>query len=486
MRISPVNYSMQRAYSAQIMTVNKKCTKPSETSYAPQSLSFGIDYDRIKKNLEPKFNFYDKNGVFTVEDISDKKVGKKYLLHPTDPKYKDLTILFTPKTTIDTPNHELEAYYRPSVCPVSFGGQVWGSIRSDENGADNVMKKAYTDFWETGMRDLVHTTERSEGTDLLKDDYNFFIPSDGDGTRYRDITKLQGGVTKPASRIPAQLNGHDMRLVQGILANFAKTSKLGNAVGFVEVKPAQGSAYAFLEGLANGDIPTDKPIVFSWGDNFSDIDITKLMLEHEKNNSGFTMLTLPVDTERVKSLGAARVKSADNLEMTEFIEKPTDEETIQRFIVPETENQCLGVVGPYILSPAVLAWLKDNYANNPESFKDPSKGYDFSSKIIGQLIGPMSEGELVDEEGNALKMYAYEKPKEETWSDLGSEKDFSAEMKNVKHGKFDNLPKEMKDSISKNVDRYGNITFDQKTKHLLQEFLDEYEIDLRNAIVYSK
>lgn len=483
MRISPINYSLNYSNKVQNQTFKKPVNNFNSPSVQTNSITFGdMDHSYIDP---PKIRIRDNKGIFEYEDISDSKVGEKFLLHPTDPKYKDLTILFTPKTTMSTPDSSLSGYSRSDVCPVSFKGQVWGSVRKDENGTDEVMKKAYDDFFRTGMNDHVTYVERSNEASKIKDDYNFFVPSDGDGTRYRDITKLQGGVTKPASRIPAKLNGYDMRLVHGVLVNFAKTSKLEDGANFVEVKPAQGSAYALLEGLASGNIPTDKPIVFSWGDNFSDIDITKLILDHEKNNSGFTMLVLPVNEERVKSIGAAKVKSADDLEMLDFFEKPTDPETIEKFRVSPDEDKFLGVVGPYVLSPQVLSWLKEGYINNQESFKDETKGYDFSSKIIGQLIEPMNNGEIEDENGNPLRMYAYEKPETDSWSDLGSEKDFSREIKNVKHGGFQNLPIQMRESISQNVDRYGNITFDEKTKRLLQDFLDEYEIDLRNAIVYS-
>ena len=102
------------------------------------------------------------------------------------------------------------------------------------------------------------------------------------------------------------------------------------------------------------------------------------------------------------------------------------------------------------------------------------------------MVKVLGNGELKDKDGNALRMMAYEKPSSDTWSDLGSEKDFSAEMKNVKHGAFSNLPSEMRETIGKNVDRYGNITFDAKTKARLNEFLDKYEIQLENSIIYSE
>lgn len=426
----------------------------------------------------------DVNNMFNVKNISNEKIGSKFILTPTDPKFKDLKILIKPNTRLTSHQQTLWIGIKDDL---SFKGRIYGSIRKDETGEDETMKKAYSDFFDKGMNAIVQKNYiNREETAKIKDDYNFYIPSDGDGTRYRDITLLQGGVTKPASKIPATLNGEQMSLVQAVLTNYAKTSKLNKGYDFIPVTPAQGSAYAFFEGLASGKIPTTKPLVFSWGDNFSDIDITKLIQHHEKNNSGFTLLTLPVNRDRVQSLGAAKVKSKDNLEITDFYEKPKEKEILDSFAIPNTDNEYLGVVGPYVISPQALTWLKENYINNPEKFKDFEGKVDFSRTVIGNLVKVLGNGELKDKDGNALRMMAYEKPSSDTWSDLGSEKDFSAEMKNVKHGAFSNLPSEMRETIGKNVDRYGNITFDAKTKARLNEFLDKYEIQLENSIIYSE
>ena len=428
-------------------------------------------------------NYKDEKGLFEIENISDGKVGTKFLLHPTDAKYKDLTILFTPDSQLNSDDGSTKMAITQ---PMSFSGRVFGSIRKDATGEDKNMMKAYSDFWTKGMHGRIVEKYLSKEAKDIKDDYSFFIPSDGDGTRYRDIAKLQGGVTKPASKIPAQLNGEDVKLAQVVLTNFARTGKANAGFDFVKVQPALGSAYAFFEGLANGQIPTDKPLVFSWGDNFSDIDITKLIKEHEANHAGFTMLTLPVDSDRIRSLGAAKVKGNDDLEVTKFYEKPNTDELVKEFIIPGTENQCLGVVGPYVISKEALSWLKDNYIEHPEEFKDAEGKVDFSRTIIGKLTNVMPKGEIKDENGQALKLYAYRKPETDTWSDLGKQTDFSKEMKNVKASKFTNLPKEIRTSIAKNIDDNENITFNKKTSDLFRSFTQEYGLNLKNTIAYAK
>ena len=466
------------------MVKNAQPIKPNTISFSAQPNSSSYAFKTIPGENGQILNYRDEKGLFDVENISDGKVGTKFLLHPKDAKYKDLTILFTPESQVSSVDDSTRFVVTTQM---SFGGKVFGSIRKDANGEDKTMMKAYSDFWDTKMhKTILADYVDKEATAGIKDDYNFFIPSDGDGTRYRDIAKLQGGVTKPASKIPAQLNGQDMKLVQVILTNFAKTDKLDDGYDFVKVQPALGSAYAFFEGLANGQIPTDRPLVFSWGDNFSDIDITKLIKEHEANHAGFTMLTLPVDSNRIRSLGAAKVKGQDDLEVSKFYEKPNTDELVKEFIIPGTKDQCLGVVGPYVLSKEVLTWLKDNYVNHPEQFKDQEGKVDFSRTIIGKLIDVMPKGEIKDENGNALKLYAYRKPSSDSWSDLGRQSDFTKEMLNVKHGGFKNLPGEVRESIYENIDDNNNISFNEKTQKLLHDFAHEYRINMKNVIAYAK
>ena len=426
----------------------------------------------------------DRNNLLKIENISDPKVGTKFLISFKDPKYSGFKILLKPETEISSAENGIDL--RIVKENQSFRGKVYGSIRKNDDGVcDEKMKNAYRDFWRQGMYDQITTKYiNTELTSKIKDDYNFFIPSDGDGTRYKDITKLQGGVTKPASFIPATLNGKNMTLVQAVLSNFAQTSKLTEGVDFIEVKPAQGSAYAFLEGLADGTIQTDKPLVFSWGDNFSDINVTKLILEHEKNNSGFTILSILSDKAQVKSIGALKVNSSTDLQVSKFKEKPSATE-VEEYLLPDNQDFCLGSVGPFVISKEVLNWIKEKYVNNPESFKNPDgKGYDFSSMIISPLVEVLNKGEIKDELGNDLKLRAKILPKNNTWSDLGAEKDFSINIKMVKKGSFSNLPLEMRESISNNVDEDGNITFNEKGRKMLEELKKEYGLDIKNSISY--
>ena len=87
-------------------------------------------------------------------------------------------------------------------------------------------------------------------------------------------------------------------------------------------------------------------------------------------------------------------QSKDNLEITDFYEKPKEKEVLDSFVIPNTNNDYLGVVGPYVISPQALGWLKENYINNPEKFKDFEGKVDFSRTVIGNLVEVLGNGEL--------------------------------------------------------------------------------------------
>ena len=152
--------------------------------------------------------------------------------------------------------------------------------------------------------------------------------------------------------------------------------------------------------------------------------------------------------------------------------------------MPNKKDTCLSLVGPYIFSPEALQKVKEDYINDPESFRADDGMFDFSKKVLGNLLNAMNNNELRDENGRCLKMRAYIKPQNEAWSDLGSEKDFTQSMVAIKNGGYSNLMPEIRRSIANNVDRDNNITFDEKRQAKLNEYLRKHEITLKNAIIY--
>ena len=452
-----------------------------------------------------KFVMKDESDIANAYNISDAKVGAKYILKFNHPDFKDSRFLIDETSMVASLNGDFSVSLKEVQVPVfadkqSFTGKVWGSIRSDERGVDDNMKLAYKEFWTSGLKNYIERTSiDKKETPVLRDDYNFFIPSDGDGTRYRDMTLLQGdiliddnnrvvrdekgaaipvhAITKPASELPANLpNEQSMKLVQGVLANFQRAGEV-DELDFVEVKPAQGSAYALFEGLRTGQISTDKPLVFSWGDNFSDINIRKIMKAHEDANSDFTMLALAVSRDEIGSLGGVKVKSEDDMEALWFMEKPQTDEQKDMAKLPG-KDEYLGTVGPFILSSKTLKWIKENYTKNPQNFKN-AKGYDFSSVVIDTLVNHK------DKLGDDFVVQVYRKPETETWSDLGALKDFKSQMYKLKNtSAYNGLVSSIRDSFKSHIDENQNISIGngQSAINSISSF---YGIDFRKVIAYK-
>ena len=193
----------------------------------------------------------------------------------------------------------------------------------------------------------------------------------------------------------------------------------------------------------------------------------------------------PAHKSEVKSLGLLKIDSMENKSILEFTEKPTDDDYIETCLVPELgEDMCLASVGPYVISPEVLSWIKDNYIEDPESFLNPTKGYDFSSMIIEPALNALNNGEITDKNGNPLEMKLHIISEDESWSDLGSQKDFSKAMQNILYGQYANFPYEMISTIRNNVDDMGNITFNNKAEILLYELAKELNLTMNNVIAY--
>ena len=101
------------------------------------------------------------------------------------------------------------------------------------------------------------------------------------------------------------------------------------------------------------------------------------------------------------------------------------------------------------------------------------------------MLNAFNNGEIADKEtGEPLKMTYRVKEDTETWSDLGSQKDFSTSMKDITAGKmYAGLPLEMRCSVSQNVDDNGNITMNKFSRDVFNDMVETLELDAKNVIV---
>ena len=163
--------------------------------------------------------------------------------------------------------------------------------------------------------------------------------------------------------------------------------------GFVDILSAEqtdkssawyeGTADAVRRNLVHFDSHDHELVLILSGDQLYRMDFRKIIAQHLATNADVTIAATPVPVSRVEGLGLMRV--ADDLAITEFVEKPKDPEVInglamspaleQKLETPSVEKRCLASMGIYVFSSEVLHRSLDN------SMKD------FGKEVIPGLLG---------------------------------------------------------------------------------------------------
>jgi glucose-1-phosphate adenylyltransferase len=112
------------------------------------------------------------------------------------------------------------------------------------------------------------------------------------------------------------------------------------------------------------------------------MDFRKIIEQHRATKADVTIASIPFPTSKVEGLGLMRV--ADDLSITEFVEKPKDPAIINGLtlspaleakLTPSTEKRCLASMGIYVFNRSALAEGLDNNMK------------DFGKEVIPSLLG---------------------------------------------------------------------------------------------------
>lgn len=163
--------------------------------------------------------------------------------------------------------------------------------------------------------------------------------------------------------------------------------------GFVDILSAEQTekSSAWYEGTAdavrrnlvhfNGH-PHDLVLILS-GDQLYRMDFAKIIDQHVATGADVTIAAIPVPISKVEGLGLMRV--GDDLQISEFAEKPKDPAIIRglavspaleaRLQTPSAEPRCLASMGIYVFSREVLARSLNNTMK------------DFGKEVIPSLLG---------------------------------------------------------------------------------------------------
>lgn len=188
------------------------------------------------------------------------------------------------------------------------------------------------------------------------------------------------------------------------------------AGGFVDILSAeqtdksetwyQGTADAVRQNMHHfqGQGEGDLYIILS-GDQLYRMDLEDVVREHDASGAEVTITAKPLGLDEAEGLGLMRID--DNLEITEFVEKPTDPKVIQGLAVGESvrrkmknpgkKDYCLASMGIYVFNAKTLI----------EALKTDTT--DFGKEIIPGLLGK-----------SKMCSYVFD----DYWEDIGTVKAF--------------------------------------------------------------
>jgi glucose-1-phosphate adenylyltransferase len=168
----------------------------------------------------------------------------------------------------------------------------------------------------------------------------------------------------------------------------------------------QGTADAVRQNMNHfGGTREDDLYVILSGDQLYRMDLADVVREHDASGAAVTIAAKPLGLDQAEGLGLMRID--DNLEITEFVEKPTDPEIIQGLAVgegvrqkmhnPGSRDYCLASMGIYVFNANTLV----------EALKTDTT--DFGKEIIPGLLGK-----------EKMCSYVFD----EYWEDIGTVKAF--------------------------------------------------------------
>jgi len=168
----------------------------------------------------------------------------------------------------------------------------------------------------------------------------------------------------------------------------------------------QGTADAVRQNIHHfTSIDYDYVLILS-GDQLYRMDFQDILRQHIESKADVTVSAIPFPVSQVEGLGLMRVKN--NLEISEFVEKPTDPEVIDGLAISDSiesqlanpssgEKRCLASMGIYVFNKETMI----------EALNSSAK--DFGKEVIPGLL-------------NSKKLCSY--IFEDYWEDIGTVKAF--------------------------------------------------------------
>lgn len=167
----------------------------------------------------------------------------------------------------------------------------------------------------------------------------------------------------------------------------------------------QGTADAVRQNIHHFTSSDYDFVIILSGDQLYRMDYDKIIAEHVKSEAEVTVAAIPFPATDVEGLGLMRV--SENLEITEFVEKPSDPKVIEGLKIPETIAKKLTTSNPQECCLASMGIYVFNRETMIDSLNNSMT--DFGKEVIPSLLGQ-----------SKLKAHVFEG----YWEDIGTVKAF--------------------------------------------------------------
>ena len=203
-----------------------------------------------------------------------------------------------------------------------------------------------------------------------------FVLAGGEGTRLRPLTETR---CKPAIPFAGRYRLIDVAISNALKKGYrdvhAITQFLGNTIddyvrtayhGQVSIlaptnEPYHGTADSIRKNMEVLQSSNAEHVVILSGDQLYSMDIDDMLKNAEKTGADLTIATLPINDDEATRMGVMKI--ASNKKITDFVEKPKERETLDRFaLAPKAtakihsldEQIFLGSMGIYVFKRKAL------------------------------------------------------------------------------------------------------------------------------------
>lgn len=517
MKISPINYtnksinfkSRTAYYENQIVEEDVASIENSKSYFSnpitPNQNFIGFNLIRENKNTifiksrynhiigsiihnpnlkNPKINIISGSHQPVIELIDD-ELGIKILLNRGSK-------LASPELNISYDKIKENKIFVDSNKKITFGNNLY-IVSGYKSKNTNQTVKNYFD--ETKNLNI----EKSPYAKLIKNNYTIVGLAAGHGTRLKPISDLYD-TNKPTTKFP----GTNKTLME--ISCLDSAARAGNIskINFIkdDENNLSGTAGPIINGLKNGTIPLDKPLVLLTSDTFNNIDLAKVLydFEHSKN-TGIGVVVKDVTGENIFDIPLIEIN--DDNEINKFHEKINH--TNYKDII-NANNSFYTSTNIMIIHPNILNFLKkfgdENNAGDFLEFLDFM--HNVMNKNLENLKYKYPNGlgnkelkleEVTDNFGypkpiyltpsffnfNKLKVkaiYAKDiKNNNPEFQDIGTIEKFIATVHHIKNQKnINGIDDNFVKNIQKNTLQNGIIFTDNNAKEKYEKFIKKYDV----------